>query len=110
MKTNKLFFGLAALILAFGLILGVSAFKTKTYVYWRYQENNASQIRVGTSYSLITSTEPEPCEDGDDLPCVLKVDASINTQAALHTYLQDNSIFPTEMSITNFALYKKAGE
>ena len=40
MKRNQLFVGLAALMLAFGLVFGMSAFKTKTPVVYAYTSNS----------------------------------------------------------------------
>ncbi|WP_199119753.1 hypothetical protein [Pedobacter sp. ASV28] len=109
MKNLKsLIFGLAALCLAFGLMFSVSAFKKKTNVYWQYTKNNHTDIRDGYSYSQVTSPEAEACDPGNDLPCVLEVDASISSQALLDDYLRDTNIFQNDSDITDAAMFKKA--
>lgn len=101
-------FGLAALVLAFGLVFSVSATKKKASIYWRYDKNVIADVRDGNRYSL--TTPAEECEAGSDLPCVIEVDESIDTQAKLTTFLNNMTTFPDESDIVNAALYKKASE
>ena len=105
---KKLMFGLVALVMGFGLVFSVSATKKKASIYWRYNKNVIADVRDGNSYSL--TTPAEECEAGSDLPCVIEVDAAIDTQAKLNTFLNNMSTFPNESDIVNAALYKKAGE
>ena len=101
-----------ALAFGFGVVFTQSAFKQtqkSAYVYWRFDSNNASDIRSGAKYTLIASPT-EPTCTGNELPCVLKVDESIDSQSDLNTYLNDTGVFPNDASITTSALYKKDGD
>ncbi len=101
-------FGLVALVMAFGLVFTVNATKKKDSVYWQYTKNNHTDIRDGYSYLPTTTPEAEECDPGNDLPCVIEVDASISTQALLDDYLRDTGNFPNDSDITDAAMFKKA--
>ncbi|WP_316735767.1 hypothetical protein [Pedobacter aquatilis] len=113
MNLKKLSLGLVALV-GFGLVITLNAFTAKTekkaYSYWQFDSGNVSDIRDGASYTPISAPSSTPCESGVDLPCVLKVDESIDTEAELNTYLHDTNMFPNANSITNSAVYKKDAE
>ncbi len=91
MKTNKFFLGLAALILAFGLIFGASAFKNvqpkKTVLYW-YKVSYDDPINHPNGYikaetdfyseqekSLVIS----PCDVGNDAECLRGFETELTT-------------------------------
>ncbi|MGJ1342185.1 MULTISPECIES: hypothetical protein [Sphingobacterium] len=105
---KKLMFGLVALGLAFGLMFSVSAFKAKkaTFTYWRYDLNTQVGARSGFNYTQITNPSAPGCDDGEEMPCVIQVDESIDTQAKLNTYLSTN--FPNEAAVTAAALHTKS--
>ncbi|WP_157263228.1 hypothetical protein [Pedobacter sp. R20-19] len=112
MNLKKMTLGLVALV-GFGLLITLNAFTTfskQNFNYWQYDSRKLSDIREGASYSPIPAPDAAPCESGSDLPCVLKVDASIDTQDKLNTYLHDRATFPTSGDITNAAMYKKEAE
>lgn len=112
MKTKKMFLGFAALI-GFGLLITLNAFKPtakENFTYWQYEAASADNIRNGASYTPIAAPTTAPCETGSDLPCVLQVDQSIDTQAKLDAYLHNTSMFPAQSDITNAAVYKKDAE
>lgn len=112
MNLKKLSLGLVALI-GFGLLITLNAFTSaskKSYTYWQYESESIVDIRNGASYTPIASPDAAPCASGLDLPCVLRVDESVNTQAKLDTYLHNTSMFPSSADITNAAIYKKEAE
>ncbi|GGE41332.1 hypothetical protein EV200_101664 [Pedobacter psychrotolerans] len=112
MNLKKMSLGLVALV-GFGLLITMNAFTSiskQNFTYWQYESGRISDIREGASYSPIAAPSVAPCENGTDLPCVLKVDASIDTQDKLNTYLHDTATFPTASDITNTAMYKKEAE
>lgn len=111
MKKNKILFGLAALVIAFGLVFSLSAFKnktsTKSFTYWQYEPGTMTGIRDASNYTPIAAPNEQPCEEGDDLPCVLRVDESIDDEGKLDTYLNNLTTFPTDQDIVDHAIYKK---
>lgn len=113
MNLKKLSLGLVALV-GFGLMITLNAFtnagEKKSFAYWQYDAGDVTDIRDGASYTPIAEPNTQPCEAGAELPCVLKVDESIDTEAELDTYLHNTSMFPNAPSITNSAVYKKDAE
>ncbi|NTE05599.1 hypothetical protein G6M26_20390 [Agrobacterium tumefaciens] len=112
MNLKKMSLGLVALV-GFGLLITMNAFTSiskQDFTYWQYESGRLNEIREGASYSPIATPNVAPCESGSDLPCVLKVDASIDTQDKLNTYLHNTVTFPTSSDITNAAMYKKEAE
>ena len=112
MNLKKLSLGLVALV-GFGLMITMNAFTTKSekkaYSYWQFNSNNITDVRTGSMYTKITNPEAPACAEGDDLPCVLRVEEGINTTTLLNTYLHDTSVFPNPNDITTAALSKKEG-
>lgn len=110
---RKVQFGLLAVLLAVGVVFGMSAFKTKTLetaksaTYWRFDSTDISDLRDATKYVKITDPEAPSCEDGDDLPCVLQAPAGVNTQALLSTHLNDPGIFSNDQAIIDASMFKK---
>ncbi|WP_316801190.1 hypothetical protein [Pedobacter frigidisoli] len=102
--------GLVALI-GFGLAVTLNAFtevKPKTdYSYWQYESDDAGDLRDGASYTQISAPTSSPCETGVDLPCVLRLDESIDTEGELDSHLKSTVVFPTDNDIMNVAIYKK---
>ncbi|MNK46502.1 hypothetical protein D3C87_652870 [compost metagenome] len=111
MKRNKILFGLAALVIAFGLIFTTSAFKSKTstksFTYWQYEPGTMTGIRDASNYTPIAEPIEQPCESGEDLPCVLRVDESIDDEGKLDAYLNNLTTFPSDQDIVDHAIYKK---
>lgn len=82
MKRNKILFGLAALVIAFGLVFSMSAFKSnetkKTTLYWykvshddptNYPDGyikNDSDFYVEEEKPLVVS----PCATGNEIECL----------------------------------------
>ncbi|MDQ8005259.1 MAG: hypothetical protein REI64_10700 [Pedobacter sp.] len=115
MKNLKsLMFGLVALVMVFGLVFTVSAFKAKsvkkTTIFWRYNPNDASDLRNEEAYSIVANPGAASCDPGTDLPCVLEVDASIDDETKLHDYLNDMILFPNDADITASTSYKKLSD
>jgi len=113
MNLKKISLGLVALV-GFGLLITLNAFSNgeakRVDRYWQFNSGSVGDIRTGTSYTEISAPAESPCEDGTDLPCVLKVDASISSQSALDTYLHNTTVFPSPGDITSSALYQKEAE
>ena len=106
---KKITGAVVAIALVITTIFTLSAFKAKKdSVYWQYTKNNHTDIRDGYSYLPTTTPEAEECEPGNDLPCVIEVDAAISTQALLDDYLRDTGNFPNDSDITDAAMFKKA--
>lgn len=104
---KKVVFGLVALIVAFGLVFTVSAFKKKrASIYWQYNLNVETGARSGYNYSPIGNPNSPGCDDGEEMPCVLQVDESIDSQAKLDNYLSTN--FATEADVTASAFHSKS--
>lgn len=110
MKTLKsLTLGLAALVMVFGLVMSVSAFKAKkTSIYWSYDLNTETGARSGYNYSPISNPSSPGCDDGEEMPCVLQVDESIDTQAKLDNYL--STTFASDAAVTASAYHTKSAE
>lgn len=75
MKTNKLFFGLAALILAFGLVFITSAFiqKDPTYLAYQYIGDDESGVMSTANWTPITyNPTPTQCDAEGELVCVVQ--------------------------------------
>lgn len=104
-------FGLVALVLAFGLVFSVSAFKQisakkKMYSYWRYNPNTEAGTLNGYNYIKIDDPQEPGCEDENEIPCIIQVDDTIISQPALDTYL--NNTFTTEDEVIQIAVHTKA--
>ncbi|UKT65051.1 DUF6520 family protein [Pedobacter mucosus] len=114
MKNLKIKLPFLALLLGLGIIFTQSAFTVapvkRAVTYWFFNSSDPSDIRVGTQYSHIINPDPVSCPTGTDLPCVLEVDESIDTQPELNTYLNNMTTFPTDANITASALRKKLGD
>ncbi|MGY3055242.1 hypothetical protein ACVWYG_003457 [Pedobacter sp. UYEF25] len=110
MKKSKFLVGIVALF-ALGLFFAINAFTNNTSKfadrYWRYNQNTQLGSRLGSNYTLITDPESPGCDDAQQMPCVLKVDQSINTQAKLNTYL---SGFTTDADVTAVAIHTKGAQ
>lgn len=79
MKKNKILFGLAALVIAFGLVFTTSAFTKKDPVNLAYQYTGDDETGVMSSgnWTPITyNPTPTECESIGDLPCVVQFDDS----------------------------------
>ncbi|RWU10615.1 DUF6520 family protein [Pedobacter chitinilyticus] len=75
MKTNKFFFGLAALILAFGLVFITSAFiqKDPTYLAYQYTGDDESGVMSTANWTPITyNPTPTECDAEGELVCVVQ--------------------------------------
>lgn len=77
---KKLTFGLVALVMAFGLVFSVSAFKSKsstkrTPVYFKYTGSNFNETayRNISNWEQTTAPEEEACFGNTNI-CILKVD------------------------------------
>ena len=74
---KKMLFGLAALVLAFGLVFSVSAFKgpaqkTSTLKY-RFIGTNSADLQDPSKWLDVSSeANPVPCETGSVLPCIVQ--------------------------------------
>ncbi|TKB98641.1 hypothetical protein [Pedobacter cryophilus] len=84
--------GASALFL--GIILAVStvAFKPvksskRVNAYWRFDGNALSQSKTSSEYTLIDAMDIPSCDQLDEIPCVLEVDQSVDTQSELQTIL-----------------------
>lgn len=87
---KKLTFGLVALVLAFGLVFSVSAFKDttkKTALYWykvSYDDPITypdGYVKAGTplfDYAEMSEVE-SPCDEGSDLDCLRGFDAPVTS-------------------------------
>ncbi|RYG07237.1 MAG: hypothetical protein EOO07_27780, partial [Chitinophagaceae bacterium] len=68
MKRNKILFGLAALLVAFGLVFSMSAFTKKvTLVKYQYTENTMDNLFDHTKWDDVTIAAPASCGDPGDL-------------------------------------------
>ena len=76
---KSLIFGLAALVVAFGLVFSTSAFKGKKVapVQYQYMENTADDLFDHTKWNNLSTTPPVSCGDPGDLPCVIEFDSTV---------------------------------
>ncbi|MNK34408.1 hypothetical protein D3C87_529140 [compost metagenome] len=67
MKTSKLFLGLAALVIAFGLVFSMSAFKVKAPVVYAYTSNShlAADIKDIDNWEVAVPGSPSCAEEGN---------------------------------------------
>lgn len=111
MKNLKSKLPFLTLLLGMGIVFFQSAFTVKpekrVSTYWRFDSSSSSDLRDGTEYTNISDPDAPSCPTGTDLPCVLEVDESIDTEAELTTYL---ATFPNDAAITTSAVRKKIGD
>lgn len=110
MKRNKILFGLAALIVAFGLVFSMSAFKgkttVKTYSYWRYDLNQEAGALSGFNYTKIDNPNAPGCDDVEEIPCVIRVDENITDQDELDDFLSTN--YSSDAAVMELAIHTKS--
>ena len=75
---KKVVFGLVALIVAFGLVFTVSAFKAKKETRWFiYTQSdhptNATDAKEPSNYTMLDANELPPCDGEQDL-CAIRAD------------------------------------
>lgn len=89
MKTSKLFFGLAALVIAFGLIFTTSAFKAKAPVLYQYTSNSSNDADILDIQNWQPVDENSPsCGTAGSLVCRFYFDGDMND---LQDYLENPS-------------------
>ena len=107
---KKLFLGLAALVIAFGLVVSVSAFKSKTtvktYSYWRYDLNQETGALSGFNYTKINNPNAPGCDDVEEIPCVIRVDENITDQEELDDFLSTN--YSSDAEVMELAIHTKS--
>ncbi|TKC03476.1 DUF6520 family protein [Pedobacter cryotolerans] len=79
MKRNKLFVGLAALLVAFGVVFSMSAFKgeakgKRVQYTFRYNGPDHSKANVENESNWIYTTDPITCDDTPEQACSIVVD------------------------------------
>ncbi len=78
---KKLLFGVVAVVLAFGLVFSLSAFtledkKIATLTY-RYDGDDEAGLNVPGNWTNISQEEePEGCEAGVEIPCLVQFDTT----------------------------------
>ena len=107
---KKTIFGLLALIMVFGLVFTVSAFKSnenskKQYTYWKYNLDEENGARNGFNYTETFSPDGEGCDDEEEIPCVIRVEDSIQSQSDLNTYL--NNQYDEDSEVMELAIHTK---
>jgi len=95
MNLKKISLGLAALIVAFGLVFSMSAFKQapvkKEILRYQYKNSDATDINQVTSWDDLNSLPQQDCEEGEDLPCVIEINTSTSPYNSLADYLSAHS-------------------
>lgn len=75
-KYKNLVYGLAALVLAFGLVFSVSAFKSKKEIVnlaYQYTGDDETGVMNSGNWTAITyNPSPSECESVGDLVCVVQ--------------------------------------
>lgn len=104
-------FGLVALTLAFGLVFTVSAFKAekksaKQFTYWRYDLDQENGALNGFNYTQVFNPAEEGCSNDEEIPCVIEVEDSVQSQTDLNTYL--NTMYTNDSEVIALAIYTKA--
>ncbi|MCJ0741852.1 hypothetical protein [Pedobacter montanisoli] len=99
---KKLLFGLATLLVVFGLVFMVSAFtsskKTATLKY-RYTGNDETGLHTASNWDDVSSQpSPEGCEPGDEIPCLVQFDSGEYTD--IQDFINQNPSL-TDMIETN---------
>lgn len=96
-KYKKLVYGFAALVLAFGLVFSMSAFKNKKETRWFvYSASdhplNETQAKNPANYTMLGAEEQPPCDGEQDL-CAIRADVvsgqpdiSGNVESAIEAY------------------------
>lgn len=104
MKKNKILFGLAALVIAFGLTFTTSAFTKKdpTYLAYQYTGDDDSGVMTPGNWTPITyNPTPTECESIGELPCVVQFEEA--QFADINAFLGN---FP-DADAVNSSLYTK---
>lgn len=104
MKTNKLFLGLAALILAFGLVFITSAFiqKDPTYLAYQYTGDDESGVMSTANWTPIPyNPTPTECESIGELPCVVQFEEAqfANIASFLSNYSDASEINESRFAV-----------
>ena len=100
---KKMLFGLAALVLAFGLVFSVSAFtksekETRWFVYSASDHPlTEAQAKNPANYTMLDAEEQPPCDGEQDL-CAIRADVvsgqpdiSGNLETAIESYFNSSS-------------------
>lgn len=91
MKRNKLFVGLAALVVAFGVVFSLSAFTTnvKTPVVYEYTSNShlPADIKDIANWEVADLESPS-CGESGDLVCRFSFEGDMTD---LQNYLEDTT-------------------
>ncbi|WAC39041.1 DUF6520 family protein [Pedobacter sp. SL55] len=92
MKKNKILFGLAALVVAFGLVFSMSAFRSNeklATLKYRYTGNNEAGLHTASNWDDVSAQpNPEGCEPGEEIPCLVEFDTSEYTD--LQDFIDQN--------------------
>ncbi|RZK52062.1 MAG: hypothetical protein EOO87_16090 [Pedobacter sp.] len=110
---KKVSLGLAALVVAFGLVFSMSAFRNhqnkviKTSSYWQFTGDDITQVRDYTKYVKITNPEAPSCEEGSDIPCVLATPEAVNSPELLEEHLLDDDNFINDQAVLDASMYKR---
>ncbi len=87
---RKSILGLAALIVAFGLVFTASAFTKKVaLVKYQYTENTMDNLFDDTKWDDVTVAAPASCGDPGDLPCIIEFDSEV--YADIEDFLESNN-------------------
>ena len=107
---KKLMFGLAALVMAFGLVFSVSAFKKsdakKEILRYQYKNSDDTDIGLVSSWDNLTEVPQQDCEEGDDLPCIIEINTSTSSFNSLAAYLSANNTLTAIMASDEVAAKK----
>lgn len=84
--------GMSALFLGIVLAIANSAFTpqlqgSRAEAYWRFDGTSLSQSKTSGSYTMIDVSEIPSCSNAEEIPCVLQVDANVDTPSELQTVL-----------------------
>lgn len=102
MRNLKNLLPVFALILGVGLVFTQSAFTAKTNTYWVFDGTSINDVKDASQYH--EDMDAPSCTTGDNLPCKLETDASINDETALQTYL---NTFPSNSAVRDAAIGKR---
>lgn len=104
MKTNKFFLGLAALILAFGLVFITSAFiqKDPTYLAYLYTGDDESGVMSTANWTPIPyNPTPTECDAEGNLVCVVQFEEAqfANITSFLSNYTDASEINESRFTV-----------
>lgn len=127
MKTLKMnFFSVLALIVAFGLVIGMSAFtsaentKRTTYTFFYDGPSNPDVSEVEEEDHWTYDATPQPCDDEPETACTIEIDAAfvdvitdplvprLKQEAELRAAASDNSAYVISSDDENMSIANKS--